>query len=28
MRRMGVREYLGLDPQFEAQGFERYAPAE
>lgn len=28
MRRMGIREYLGLDPHFEEQGFRRYAPAE
>jgi predicted nucleic acid-binding protein len=27
MRRMGVREYLGLDPHFEERGFTRYAPA-
>ena len=27
MRRMGIREYLGLDPHFEQQGFTRYAPA-
>ena len=25
MRRMGIREYLGLDPHFEEQGFTRYA---
>jgi predicted nucleic acid-binding protein len=25
MRRMGVREYLGLDPHFDEQGFKRYA---
>jgi uncharacterized protein len=28
MRRMGVREYLGLDPHFEEQGFTRYAAAD
>jgi len=27
MRRMGVREYLGLDPHFEEQGFTRYTAA-
>jgi len=27
MRRMGIRDYLGLDPHFEEQGFTRYAPA-
>jgi predicted nucleic acid-binding protein len=27
MRRMGICEYLGLDPHFEEQGFTRYAPA-
>ena len=27
MRRIGIREYLGLDPHFEEQGFTRYAPA-
>ena len=27
MRRLGIREYLGLDPHFEEQGFKRYAPA-
>ena len=27
MRRMGIREYLGLDPHFEEQGFTPYAPA-
>jgi uncharacterized protein len=27
MRRLGIREYLGLDPHFEEQGFTRYAPA-
>ena len=26
MRRLGVREYLGLDPHFDEQGFARYAP--
>jgi predicted nucleic acid-binding protein len=26
MRRLGIREYLGLDPHFEEQGFRRYAP--
>ena len=26
MRRMGIRDYLGLDPHFEEQGFSRYAP--
>ena len=26
MRRMGIRDYLGLDPHFEEQGFTRYAP--
>ncbi len=26
MRRMGIREYLGLDPHFEEQGFTRFAP--
>ena len=27
MRRLGTREYLGLDPQFEEQGFTQYAAA-
>jgi predicted nucleic acid-binding protein len=27
MRRLGIREYLGLDPHFEEQGFTRFAPA-
>jgi len=27
MRRLGIREYLGLDPHFEEQGLRRYAPA-
>lgn len=27
MRRLGIREYLGLDPHFDEQGFKRYAPA-
>jgi len=27
MRRMGIREYLGLDPHFEEQGFTRYTAA-
>lgn len=26
MRRTGVRDYLGLDPHFDDQGFTRYAP--
>jgi predicted nucleic acid-binding protein len=26
MRRLGIREYLGLDPHFEEQGFTPYAP--
>jgi uncharacterized protein len=26
MRRLGIRDYLGLDPHFEEQGFTRYAP--
>ena len=25
MRRLGIREYLGLDPHFEEQGFTQYA---
>ena len=25
MRRLGIREYLGLDPHFEEQGFTRYS---
>jgi len=27
MRRLGIREYLGLDPHFEEQGFTRLAPS-
>ena len=27
MRRLGIREYLGLDPHFEEQGFRPYAAA-
>jgi uncharacterized protein len=27
MRRTGIREYLGLDPHFEEQGFTRYTAA-
>jgi len=27
MRRMGIREYLGLDPHLEEQGFTRYTAA-
>lgn len=27
MRRLRIRDYLGLDPHFEEQGFTRYAPA-
>ena len=27
MRRMGIRDYLGLDPHFEEQGFTPYAAA-
>jgi len=27
MRRLGIREYLGLDPRFEELGFARYAAA-
>jgi len=27
MRRLGIREYLGLDPHFEEQGFTPYAAA-
>jgi len=27
MRRLGIREYLGLDPHFEEQGFAPYAAA-
>lgn len=27
MRRLGIREYLGLDPHFEEQGFTPFAPA-
>jgi predicted nucleic acid-binding protein len=27
MRRLGIREYLGLDAHFDEQGFARYAPA-
>ena len=27
MRRLGIRDYLGLDPHFEEQGFTRYAAA-
>ena len=28
MRRMGTRDYLGLDSHFDEQGFSRYAPAD
>jgi len=27
MRRLGIREYLGLDPHFKEQGFTPYAAA-
>lgn len=27
MRRLGVRDYLAVDPHFDEQGFTRYAPA-
>jgi uncharacterized protein len=27
MRRLGIRDYLGLDPHFDEQGFSRFSPS-